>query len=107
MEHLKEQLMLAIEGTSDWRAGKAEEYPEDAQRNENSSQELLKLNEHISELPINHPLFIAMSEAMERDGALYEVGEEQNYLISRYGFHRGLEAPEAFINELTELYQKQ
>lgn len=102
MKRLKELLMTAIESTSDWRSGKAVEYPDDAKRNLNSSRELGKLRAHVSELPLDHPLFVAMVKASRSD--LFMITREENQAISRYGFGDGSEDPEAFIDQLTGLY---
>lgn len=89
-DEFKEQIALAVEGTADWRAQKAEEYPHDT-RNARSAEALSNLALRLRQLPADHPKFTALwwlwyrpkSEAIESIENL--VTEESRY-IGRYGF---------------------
>ena len=103
MRELKDFLVDKIEGTSDWRAMKANEYPEDT-RNERASAELAALAKHVKALPANHRLFKVIFEAVKEDALDLPEAEEENNLIRRYGFH-GPEDVDSFVEELISIYE--
>jgi len=111
MNLIKEVLLSSIKNTADWRGCKAVEYPEDALRNNNSSDALLILHTHVEALPDDHSLFQVMEKCVVA-GAPLTVYEKENYMISRYGFFRdpgpgpGAD-PEEFVCELTALYEQE
>jgi hypothetical protein len=105
MNDLKELLLLNIENTADWRAGKAVEYPEDAVRNNNCSEALRELHMYVGALPDEHALWQAMKKCIDYGVGLYSIGEKENCMLSRYGFFQhGGEDPAGFVAELTSLY---
>jgi hypothetical protein len=129
MNHLKELLLSNIENTACWRAGKAEEYPEDAVRNNNCSEALIGiLYPHVEALPDDHALWQVMEKCCDGSIDLYSVGEYESYMIRTFGFYlspqrecvdskiipiRGRSVcqdilnsdPEEFVAELTSLYE--
>jgi len=93
-EHLRNQAA--------WRAGKADEYPEDA-RNARSAAALEALAEHVERLPdtdANLRLLAAVHESYASD--VFSPSEEGAALISRFGFDQ--EEPrdrfEQFLSQL-------
>ena len=102
----KEQLMVKVEGTADFRGQKAVEYPHDAERNLTAQEELLDLHKYLESLPVDHELFQTMQKAIEADDSLESIVFDENELIRRYGFQDPAE-PEAFVDELKNIYQKE
>jgi TIR domain len=98
---LKEQILLAVEGSAYWRRQKAEEYPEDA-RNARSADALERLSESLAALPSEHQRFRDLAPVS------FDIGESaieaESRFIGRYGFDWEEDAdPEAFLNRLREV----
>lgn len=87
--HLKELLVVDIQGQADWRTRKAEEYPED-ERNARCSVALSRLAESVKAISDDHPLFQRLERLANTlsDDEIYQKLEygEENRLIRRYGF---------------------
>ena len=85
----REQIILKIESTANFRAAKAEKFPND-ERNRNSSIALYKLVEYLETLPKDHPVF----------DKIYNLNEDEDRefdnRLSRYSFD-GTEDPAHFI----------
>jgi len=103
-----EQLIEKVESSADWRAGKAEQYPDD-NRNLRSSQALTKLAARLKALPKNDPRGLAYEEAVERlveidcDSEMLGVIENESQFIGRYGFDYPQDGdPASFLEALTE-----
>jgi hypothetical protein len=105
-----EQLIDQVEGSSYWRARKAEEYPGD-HRNVTSSESLARLAERLRELPPDDPNVAAYQAAMDDllaaediDSALVDLSEDQSRYIGRYGFDYPEDGdPAEFLQAMTEL----
>ncbi len=113
LEHV-ESLLNDIEGSSEWRADKAKQYPDD-KRNVRSSESLARLSKQLSALPDNDPKLRAYSELIVRgvdaDMDLGRYSEFQSTYIGRYGFDYPADGdPDSFmdglIDELTELVEE-
>ena len=101
MGFLKDLLVDQIEGTSDWRKRKADEYSDDP-RNVSASDELAALAAHIKNLPDDHHLFQVMRTVIDECKTDFHMDEE-NALIRLYGFH-GPGDVNSFVDELTAIY---
>jgi hypothetical protein len=113
LEHV-ESLLSDIEGSSEWRAEKAKQYPDD-KRNVRSSESLARLSKQLSDLPDNDPKLRAYSELIVRgvdaDVDFGPYSEFQSTYIGRYGFDYPADGdPDSFmdglIEELTELVEE-
>jgi flagellar biosynthesis/type III secretory pathway protein FliH len=107
-----EQLIENVESSADWRAEKAEQYPDDT-RNMRSSQALTKLAEKLKALPANDENVAAyeavMSRLVESDGGdeMFGVIEYESQYIGRYGFDYPQDGdPADFLEALTEACQE-
>lgn len=105
-----QDLIERIESSADWRAQKAEQYPDD-NRNLRSSQALTKLAERLSALPGNDENVVAYEAVMGRlvdaEDDLHKVVEHENHYIGRYGFEYPQNGdPAGFLAGLTEQYQE-
>lgn len=106
-----EQLIAHVESSADWRAEKAEQYPDDA-RNMRSSQALTKLAEKLKALPANDENVAAYEAVMDRlvesDGdEMFGVIEYESQYIGRYGFDYPQDGdPADFLEALTEACQE-
>ncbi len=58
-EYYKDHVVTSIEDTADWRARKADEYPEDP-RNRKGAHALEKLAGNLKALPADHPKIRAL-----------------------------------------------
>jgi hypothetical protein len=102
-----EELIDRVETSADWRAQKAEQYPDD-RPNERSSQALRKLAGNLRALPADDEHAAAFEAAMERRAELAadeplvnDVDDEPRY-ISRYGFDNPEDGdPAGFLSGLT------
>ncbi len=110
--HLKELLVVDIQGQADWRTRKAEEYPED-ERNARCSVALSRLAESVEAISDDHPLFQRLERLANTlsDDEIYQKLEygEENRLIRRYGFDSPADDgsdPERFLTEVIEIYVK-
>ena len=108
----KELLGYQVEGKAEWRATKAEEYPDD-ERNARCSQALYRLAEGLEAIPDDHDLYQQFERLIERLGGdgMLEIAQdgEEDQLISRYGFDDPNDDgsdPESFLRELMEIYTK-
>jgi hypothetical protein len=104
-EHL-EQLVLQVESSADWRASKAEQYPDD-KRNIKSSQSLTRLAKNLNALPRDDEHVAAyvkmMDRAVELEDPLHDIIQTHSRYISRYGFDYPQDGNSAFfLDELTE-----
>ena len=107
-----EQLIEKVESSADWRAEKAEQYPDDT-RNVRSSQALMKLAKRLKTLPDDDENGAAyetvMSRLMESDddsAGISAIEHESNY-IGRYGFDYPQDGnPADFLSALTEHCQE-
>jgi len=103
LDNMKDFLINSIEGTADWRARKANEYPDDAIRNLDAEKSLIALAEYIRNLPGDHPLFSTMTKAWENDNVPESAQEDENEYTRMYGFQ--MEAsPERFVELLLASY---
>ena len=113
-EHYKDHLVTSTEGTADWRARKAEEYPEDA-RNRRSTHALEKLAANLKALPADHSKIRALwrlqfglvgpGEASGEDKSfnLTEILSEE---LRQYGFHSEDDGdPEVFLSGLLTAFE--
>lgn len=102
----KEWLVFKIEGAADWRAQKAEEYPDDA-RNASSSRALTKLAKGLAALPDDHEKIRALWRtvfglAADEDAAA-QHREDLNMILSRYGFDGDEDGnAEAFLSQILD-----
>jgi hypothetical protein len=99
------QLVERVEDTAEWRAEKAQQYPDD-KRNEHSSDALRALAERLGALPRDGRSARAYNETMER-ALEFDLGisisETEREYIGRYGFDYPQDGdPEAFIEMLME-----
>ncbi len=104
----KEQLLIEVESTADWRARKAEEYPDDP-RNDRSAKALAKLARRLSRIKSDHPTIRALAEFWEREDTQAEqikadLTDEQSRYIGRYGFDYPEDGdPVGFLQDLQDL----
>ena len=112
-EHI-DMLLTSVEGSSEWRADKAAQYPDD-KRNIRSSEALAKLAQRLKTLPDGHPKLGAYSEllqcAIDADCDLSDYSAFESSYIGRYGFDYPEDGdPETFmdglIEELTECVEE-
>jgi hypothetical protein len=104
-EHI-DALLTSVDGSAEWRADKAIQYPDD-KRNIRSSESLAKLSKRLHDLPYQDPKLRTYSELIARgldagvDFARY--GEFQNTYIGRYGFDYPADGdPDSFMDGLVE-----
>jgi hypothetical protein len=105
----QEQLVLAVEGSSWWRAEKAEQYPDD-ERNVSSSESLAKLAERLQALPRDDVHLVAYAEAIDRAvelskecDLLSNISRTESQYIGRYGFDYPEDGdPSEFLESLTQ-----
>ena len=93
--NFRDELILDIENALDFRARKADEYPDD-QRNAQAAEALAGLLEHLNQLPDNHRLFEAYRRAFQEcrndDGPVKIMNEVLGRIpgetdrFARYGF---------------------
>jgi hypothetical protein len=104
-----EHLISQVESSADWRAGKAEQYPDD-NRNVRSSQALEKLAKKLKALPDNDKNVAAYEAVMDclMDGDdMVSVVEHESHFIGRYGFDYPQDGdPAGFLSALTEQHQE-
>jgi hypothetical protein len=105
-----EQLILNIESSADWRAQKAEQYPDDS-RNVRSSKALAKLAKNLEALPNDDTNVVAYEAVLNRmvsnDYDLSRVSEHESQFVGRYGFDYPQDGkPGEFLTALTEQYQE-
>jgi hypothetical protein len=107
-------LIERVVASADWRAQKAEQYPDD-RRNTQSSKALTKLAENLRALPADDEHVMAYEAVMDRleeldDGnadLLVRVSEHQTGYIGRYGFDYPQDGdPAVFLSVSTEQYQE-
>jgi hypothetical protein len=91
-QHLREQ--------SEWRAAKAEEYPEDA-RNRRCAEALANLAAYVDARPDDDPVIERLA-AVAYFEDLYMPAEEAGRMISRYGFDRFTPPPDEFLGDLAD-----
>src|SRR5437588_5939298 len=104
-----DMLVQQVESSADWRANKADQYPDDT-RNVRSSKALYKLAENLKELPAGDEHAAAYNDLMGRaiekglDDALNEITGESSSFIGRYGFNYPQDGnPAGFLDALTEI----
>lgn len=101
---LKEQLVLHIEGTAQWRSDKAQKYPKET-HNLTAEKALNALADHIKSLPNDHPLFLSMMFFWDRENPNAEIiAAEENDIIRTYGYQASPD-PEACVKQLIQLYE--
>lgn len=103
-----EGLIMSVESSAQWRAEKAEQYPDDS-RNARSSHALKKLAEKMHALPADDEYVLAYEAVMARmdDDDLYRVSEHESQFIGRYGFDYPQDGdPSDFLGALTEYCQE-
>jgi hypothetical protein len=110
MSHFLEILTCNVESSADWRAEKAEQYPDD-NRNMRSSRALAKLAERLRTLPDNDDNVVAYEAIMGRladlDDDLTRVTEHESHYIGRYGFDYPQDGdPASFLSDLIEQYHE-
>ena len=104
-----EHLISQVESSADWRAGKAEQYPDD-NRNVRSSQALAKLAKKLKAIRGNDKNVAAYEAVldwlMDRID-MVRVVEHESHFIGRYGFDYPQDGdPAGFLSALTEQYQE-
>lgn len=99
-----EHLLDSIETTSAWRRGKAEEYPDDADRNLSAANALDQLHEHIKQLPADHEMFRLSYACVDMGLDLDDAIREENNLIRIHGFQAS-DDPQEFVEDLIQIYQ--
>jgi hypothetical protein len=105
-----EQLITNVESSAEWRAQKADQYPDD-NRNLRSSQALAKLAENLKSLSRNDGNAVAYEAVVARlseDGdGVHRVVEHETRYVGRYGFNYPQNGdPADFLAGLTEQYQE-
>jgi hypothetical protein len=105
-----EHLIIAVESSAEWRAQKAEQYPDD-NRNIRSSQALAKLAEKLKALPDDDENVAAYETVLSRltdsNDDPSRVSEHESHYIGRYGFDYPQDGnPAGFLSALTEQYQE-
>lgn len=93
----KEQLLMNIEGTAEWRRTKAQEYPQSEKINLEASNELDKLAAWVEKLPESHPIFEAYWNITDETEM-----EIFNNEVRSYGYQNQSETPEEFINRIIQ-----
>lgn len=106
-------LVVTIQGSANWRAQKAAEYPDDG-RNLESSRSLQSLADKLERLPADHPKLHGSWWALfkqlpgDKEADLLTATEFESRLISRYGFDRPDDGdPERFLDELIKIYKEE
>ena len=104
------QLITNVQSSAEWRAQKAEQYPED-KRNLRSSEALTKLADNLRALSGNDENVVAYEAAVARlskdDDGVRRVVEHESAFIGRYGFGYPQDGdPADFLAVLTEQYQE-
>jgi hypothetical protein len=107
-----EQLIEKIESSADWRAEKANQYPDDT-RNQRSSRALRTLGERLKALSDDDENVVAyvtiasrLAESGDADEMLSSIEHESHY-IGRYGFDYPQDGdPASFLLALTEHSQE-
>lgn len=105
-EELKEILVLKIESTSDWRAEKAGEYPNDATHNLEAAKALSELAEYVKSLPDDHFLFMKLVRFVETHHSIERETEAESELIKSYGYQVP-PSPEDFIKDIINIYSEE
>jgi hypothetical protein len=107
-------LIERVDASAEWRARKAEQYPDD-RRNAQSSKALVKLAQNLKALPADDEHAEAYEAVMDRmeelddgDADLFlRVSEHETGYIGRYGFDYPQDGdPAGFLSVLTEQYQE-
>ena len=96
LKAMKEFFLMMIEGTADWRSAKAEEYPNDGERNLTASTALRHLHKYVSDLPENDPVF-EWYESLTEETEIQRLNDE----IRMFGYQNRGESPQKFIERLT------
>jgi hypothetical protein len=102
-----ENLIASVESSSEWRAGKAAQFPDD-KRNQQSSDALAELTRRLRKLPADNEAARAYEAVVERLVELDEterlVGYESRY-VGRYGFDCPADGdPDDFLSSPTRQY---
>jgi hypothetical protein len=107
-----EQLIEKVESSADWRAGKAEQYPDDT-RNMRSSRALEKLAKRLKALPDDDEDGTAYEAVVRRlvesgyDRLMLGLSEHESQYVGRYGFDYPQDGdPASFLSALTEHCQE-
>lgn len=93
----KEQLLMDIEGTANWRRTKAQEFPQSEKINLHAADALDKLAAWVEKLPESHLVFKAYWSITGET----EIETFNNKLRS-YGYQNQSETPEEFINTIVQ-----
>ena len=93
----REWLQSTLEGSAEWRARKAEEYPDD-QRNASSAAALAQAAQDVAAMADDDPRLSSLGRLYEisDDEAMSDYATEENLHISRHGFDN----PAATTDEL-------
>ena len=82
----REQLVHSLEDSAEWRARKAEEYPND-ERNGRSAAALDGAARDVAAIPDDDPRLRRLVRLYEAgDAAVGDFLEEERYIIARHGF---------------------
>lgn len=103
-ESLKDQILITLDSTAEWREGKASEYPDD-ERNAEAVKELRLLYNEIEKIPAADPLFNTLQEEFDRAADLFGFCEGESELNRAIGFHRSFTTGREYLAELIELAQ--
>ena len=104
---IKEQLLLAIEGTADWRERVvAENHPED-DRNVQAARDLYELAESVRSLPDADWRFAKIEAFYNGDDAPgVTLSEEEGEMLRDVGFRLGYSSGGEFLDALVARFQE-
>lgn len=100
IKHLKGVIVDQIRDKAEWRAWKAEEYPDD-KRNEESSITLYQLRNYVAKLHEGHDFFVLQYFPIER------IWEEMDLDLSRYGFDFPDPDHKLMVRRVVEMMKKE
>ena len=102
VRHTLDMLIEQVDGSADWRAMKADEYPDDT-RNQDSADALSLLAKQLASVPLNHPAVVALANLWQgaSEDETPALVEAESMYIGRYGFDGPEECGgEAFLDGL-------
>ena len=102
---LKEMLVERVEHQAEWRAQKAEEYPDDAARNIAASEDLLALADSLKSIAGDDPLWLACV-AHDDDDALL-LSERESEVLGGIGFRQAAPDGREFLRELVQVAEQE
>ena len=100
--HLKELLVERVEYQAEWRAQKAEEYPDDAARNIAASEDLLALADSLKSIAGDDPLWLAYACGAHDDDDAFLLSERESEVLGDIGFRQAAPDGREFLRELVQ-----